>query len=84
MAVLEITSRDFRDNQKKIFELADNGEQVVIKRGKKRAYLLIPIKEDDIKLSPAMEERITEGIENITNGNTKRYSLEELRSIMGV
>lgn len=84
MAVLEISSRDFRDKQKAMFDLADKGEQIVIKRGKKRSYILTPLNDDGMELSSAMEERIAKGIENISEGRTKRYTLEELRSKMGI
>jgi uncharacterized lipoprotein YmbA len=42
-----ITSREFRNNQKKYFELVDNNEQVVVKR-KNRAYKIVPVTEDDM------------------------------------
>ena len=41
-----VSSREFRDNQKKYFDLVDNNEQVVVKR-KNRSYKLVPITEDD-------------------------------------
>lgn len=84
MSVLEITSREFRDKQRAMFDLADQGEQIVIKRGKKRSYILTPLNDDAMELSPAMEEKIAQGIENIHEGKTKRYSLEELRLKMGI
>ncbi len=42
-----ITSREFRDHQKKYFEMVDNNEQVIVKR-KNRAYKLVPVTDDDI------------------------------------
>ena len=44
-----VTSREFRDHQKKYFEMVDNNEQVIVKR-KNRAYKLVPVSEDDILL----------------------------------
>jgi hypothetical protein len=58
MAVLEITSRQFRDKQKYIFDLADRGEMIVIKRGKAQAYVLTPVNGDDFLLTPEFKERI--------------------------
>jgi hypothetical protein len=38
MAVLEVTSRQFREKQKSFFDMADTGAQIVIKRGRRQAY----------------------------------------------
>jgi len=84
MSVLEITSREFRDKQKIIFDLADSGKKIIIKRGKKRSYILIPMDDEGLILSPAMEERIEQGLQNIREGKTKRYTMEELRIKMGL
>lgn len=43
-----VTSREFRDNQKKYFDMVDNKEQVIVKRSKNRAYKLVPVNEDDM------------------------------------
>lgn len=43
-----VTSREFRDNQKKYFDMVDNKEQVIVKRSKNRAYKLVPVIDDDI------------------------------------
>ncbi|UVR15669.1 hypothetical protein [Parabacteroides distasonis] len=42
MAVIQITSREFREKQASMFALADNGEQVVIRRRGKVSYMLTP------------------------------------------
>lgn len=84
MAILEITSREFRDKQKSIFDLVDKGEKVIIRRGKKRSYVLTPIQEDSLDLSPAMIETIERGLQDIKEGRTKRYTMEELHKKMGL
>ena len=73
MAVLRITSREFRDKQASFFDLADNGEKVIIKRGKKQAYTLVPIENEDFFLSPEAEERIKRSREQYRNGEFKTY-----------
>ena len=45
--MLVISSREFRDNQKKYFDLIDSNEQVIVQRGKTKAYILTPISETD-------------------------------------
>ena len=48
--MLVISSREFRDHQKKYFDLVDDNEQVIVQRGKDKAYILAPIGDAD-KLS---------------------------------
>ena len=48
--MLIISSREFRDNQKKYFDLVDQNVQVIVQRGKNKAYILAPIGDTD-KLS---------------------------------
>jgi len=42
-----ISSREFRDHQKKYFDLADQNEQVIVQRGKDKAYILVPLNDAD-------------------------------------
>ncbi|MFA9388512.1 MAG: hypothetical protein ACERKD_01810 [Prolixibacteraceae bacterium] len=51
-----VTSREFRDNQKKYFEMVDNNEQVIVKR-KSRAYKLVPVTDDDMLVDIPQEYR---------------------------
>lgn len=52
-----VTSREFRDNQKKYFDMVDNKEQIVVKRSKNRAYKLVPVSDDDILVDIPKEYR---------------------------
>ena len=51
-----VTSREFRDNQKKYFEMVDNNEQIIVKR-KNRAYKLVPVGADDMLVDIPKEYR---------------------------
>jgi hypothetical protein len=51
-----VTSREFRDNQKRYFDLVDNNEQVIVKR-KSRAYKLVPVTDDDMLVDIPKEYR---------------------------
>ena len=42
-----ISSREFRDHQKKYFDLVDQNKQVIIQRGKDKAYVIVPINDAD-------------------------------------
>ncbi len=68
MAIIETTSRQFRDRQKDFFDLADSGEKIVIKRGRKQAYLLTPLEEDDLYFTPEMIKKIKESEQEIIDG----------------
>ncbi len=51
MSIIEVTSREFRQNQKSLFEKADKGERIIIKRGTKQSYVLVPITSVDLIFS---------------------------------
>lgn len=77
MAIIQTTSRQFRDKQKDYFDLADKGEKVIIRRGKKQAYLLTPINDDDIYFTPAMLEKINKSIKQVKEGKVTKIETEE-------
>ena len=69
MAVIQITSREFREKQASMFALADNGEQV--------SYMLTPVYEEDFVLSPELEERLEEGRRQYREGNVTTCTTKE-------
>jgi len=59
--------------------------QVIHRRRERRqAYIPIPVEEEDLPLSTAMQEKIERGLQHIKEGKGKEYSLEQLREMMGV
>ncbi|MHC8948589.1 hypothetical protein [Sphingobacterium hungaricum] len=79
MKIIETTSRKFRERQKDFFDLADKGQQVVIRRGRKQAYVLTPVSEDDLYFTPELIERIKESQQEIKDGNSLTFnSVKEL------
>lgn len=66
-----ISSREFRNNQKKYFDLLDSNVQIVVQRGKDKTYLLTPLS-DANKLSTNSEllKRVKQAERNIENGET--------------
>lgn len=77
MAIIQTTSRQFRDKQKDFLDLADKGEKVVIRRGKKRAYLLTPVDDEDIYFTPAMLNKIDKSIKQVQEGLVTKIETEE-------
>ena len=82
--LIEITSQEFLEKQKIYFDLADKGAKIILKRDRRKSYILTPLKEENIELSPQMLLRIEKGLKEIEEGKTKRYSMEELQKKMGL
>jgi len=68
MAVVQITSREFRNKQASVFDLADKGTRVIIRRGRKQAYMLAPVSDEELNLSPEAEENIRRSREEYARG----------------
>ena len=75
--MIVISSREFRQNQRLYFEKADKGEQIIVQRGKDKAYALTPVNEDDVYFNARMVERIKESIKQVEEGKLKRISTPE-------
>jgi antitoxin (DNA-binding transcriptional repressor) of toxin-antitoxin stability system len=70
MAVIQVTSREFRDNQAALFGLADKGERVIIRRRNKPSYILTTINDDDFFLSAEAEARLELSRKQYLTGET--------------
>jgi PHD/YefM family antitoxin component YafN of YafNO toxin-antitoxin module len=69
MAVLEVTSRQFREKQKRFFEIVDTGRQVMIKRRNKPSYILTPVEEEDkFEVTPALLAAIERAEQQMREG----------------
>lgn len=83
--MLVISSREFRDNQKKYMDLADNNQQVIIQRGKGKAYALTPVSEKDrYFMDPEVMAEIREGIEQYRAGKTTKVNKTDLDQLLGL
>ncbi|MDA3867100.1 MAG: prevent-host-death protein [Salinivirgaceae bacterium] len=83
--MLVISSREFRQNQKLYFERADKGEQIIVQRGKDKAYALTPINEDDVYFNAEMIKKIKLSAEQAKNGEMKKItSSEEINELLGL
>ena len=70
MSILEVSARQFREKQKSFFEIADTGRQIVIKRGKKQSYILVPANQDDFMITPELLEKIERARKQMKEGKT--------------
>ncbi len=72
--MVQVTSREFRANQATLLNIADQGEQVIIRRKGKCSYLLTPVHDSDITISPELEKRIKEAREQYKKGETISFA----------
>ena len=83
--MLVISSREFRQNQKMYFERADKGEQIIVQRGKDKAYALTPVGEEDLYFNAEMVERIKESLKQVETGKTRKVSSsQEINELVGL
>jgi hypothetical protein len=83
--MLVISSREFRQNQKKYFEKVDKGERIIVQRGKDKAYTLTPVSEDDMYFNAEMVNKIKKSILEIQKGQVKRVSTsKEVSDLLGL
>jgi antitoxin YefM len=81
-----ISSREFRDNQKKYFDLVDQNEQVIVQRGKRKSYMLSPLSEiDRMSTNPELIAKIKKAEEEIAAGNVVTInSSEDIKTFLGL
>ena len=77
MAVLNFTSREFRSQQAHVFDLADKGDKIIIRRSRKQAYTLVPIDDDDLTITPELQAKIDKAREEYRQGNYISCSTKE-------
>ena len=83
--MIVISRREFRQNQKLYFEKADKGEQIIVQRGKDKAYALTPINEDDVYFNAEMIKKIKLSAEQAKKGEVKKItSSEEINELLGL
>lgn len=83
--MIVISSREFRQNQKKYFERADKGEQVIVQRAKDKAYVLTPISEDDMYFNAEMVDKIKQSMLEVQQGEVKKVSTpKEISDLLGL
>lgn len=76
--MITVSSREFRSNQKSYLDKAANGAEVLITRGKREAFKLVKVTEDDTLMSKeAFFARIERAIADIKDGRTYQMLPEE-------
>ena len=72
--MLVVSTREFRDNQKSYLDKIDAGIELLIQRGKRKTYKIIPVSDDDTLMSKeAFFAKIDRSIQQAKEG--KVYSM---------
>ncbi len=80
-----ISSREFRDNQKRYLDLVDNNKLVIIQRGKNKAYKITAITDTDRFLEePAVNERLAHSIAQAEKGEVTSLNKEDIDVFFGL
>jgi len=84
--MIVISSREFRDNQKKYFDLIDANEQVIIQRGKNNSYKLVPIIEDETLMTDGeFYAKIDLSIKQAQEGNIEEIkNVQDFKMLLGL
>lgn len=81
--MLVVSSREFREKQAEYMDRADNGEQIIVQRGKNKAYSITPISDDDVYFTPQVLARIKESIQQVSEGKGVSVSTpDELKNLL--
>ena len=80
-----ISSREFREKQKMYLDLVDQKEQVIVQRGKNKAYSVTPITITDRFLSdPGVKARILNSLEQAEKGNLTTLPKKDINRLLGM
>ena len=73
MSVIQVSTREFREKQSAILDLADNGDNIIIRRGNK-TYAITPISDDDLYFTPEILAKIDASIQQANAGKVHRFN----------
>lgn len=83
--MLVISSREFRQNQRLYFDKADQGEQIIVQRGRDKSYALTPVGEDDLYFNAEMIKKIKKSVQQARDGKYVTISSsEEIKELLGL
>ena len=77
MATVNFTTQEFTTRSDQAFDLADKGEKVIIRRGRRRAYRLIPFTEESSGITPELQAKSDRAREEYRRGETLHFESKE-------
>jgi len=83
--MLVISSREFREKQKMYLDLVDQNEQVIVQRGKNKAYVLTAITDADrFFADPAVKARVLRSLSQVKKGKVSTLDKEDIDNFLGL
>lgn len=83
--MLVISSREFRQNQKMYLNLVDNNEQVIVQRGKDKAYKILPVSANDTCLTEEdFYAKIDYSLRQADEGKVSKLTEAEQKELLGL
>lgn len=83
--MLVISTREFKDKQKNYLDKIDAGVEILIKRGKRKSYKIIPVSDDTLMTKEDFFAKIDHSLQQALEGKvTKIKSIEELNTFLGL
>ena len=77
MATVNFTTQEFTSRSDQAFDLADKGETVIIRRGRRRAYRLMPFTEEPSDITPELQAKIDRARVEYNKGETLHVESKE-------
>ena len=82
--MLVISSREFREKQALYLNHADEGEEIILQRGRNKSYKIVPVTNDDTLMSKeAFFAKIDQSLQQAKNGNVKELTPELREALFG-
>lgn len=85
--MLVISSGEFRQKQKEYLDRVDKGEELIVQRGKKKSYKILPVEKDDTLMSKedffAMIDKALKEVDEgkVTRVKNKEEMIKHLNSL---
>ncbi len=81
--MLVTSTREFRTHQKKYLDIVDSNEQVVVQRGKDKAYIVTPVSSDDKWFTdPQFVEKLNKSIKQADSGEVTILTKERQKELL--
>ena len=77
MSTINLTAQEFTSRLDQAFDLADKGDKVIIRRGRRRAYRLLPFTEEPSEITPELQAKIDRAREEYRRGETLHFESKE-------
>jgi len=83
--MLVISSREFRQNQKMYFNMVDDNEQVIVQRGKDKAYKILSVSPNDTCLTEKeFYAKIDYSLNQADVGDVSTFSKTDQKELLGL